>query len=232
MDTTPSPARTRVGPVLAGGSAGGGEDGKRASIPPCGTEAPVCHRRGRRRLAHAGAGRQHRRRACRGGRGGWRSAGLECPFQVVSDLEVAFAAGTPAEDGVVFVSGTGAAAGAVHGARVVRHVDGYGWLLGDDGSGFWLGRQAVRACLTDIDGRGKPTVLTESVLRAFGVPPRGDPGTAVTCVKETVYRRPPVALAELAPLVTTAAGAGDEVAAAIVGRAVDLLISTAEAAVP
>jgi len=164
-------------------------------------------------------------------RGVWRSAGLECPFQVVSDLEVAFAAGTPAEDGVVLVSGTGAAAGAVHGARVVRHVDGYGWLLGDDGSGFWLGRQAVRACLTDIDGRGKPTVLTESVLRAFGVPPRGDPGTAVTCVKETVYRRPPVALAELAPLVTTAAGAGDEVAAAIVGRAVDLLISTAEAAV-
>jgi glucosamine kinase len=165
----------------------------------------------------------------------WRATGLCCPFQVVSDLEAAFAAGTPAEDGVVLVSGTGAAAATIRGARVVRFVDGNGWLLGDDGSGFWLGRESLRACLAHIDGRGRPTALTEAVLRFLEV---GSPAAVaadrravVRQLKEVVYSRPPVALAQLAPLVTTAALGGDGVAAEIVERGAALLISTAEAAV-
>ena len=165
----------------------------------------------------------------------WRATGLRCPFQVVSDLEAAFAAGTPAEDGVVLVSGTGAAAAAIRGARVVRFVDGNGWLLGDDGSGFWLGRESLRACLAHIDGRGRPTALTESVLRVLGVaspdPAPGDQRAIVRRLKEVVYSRPPVTLAQLAPLVTTAAVGGDRVAAESVERGAALLISTAEAAV-
>jgi N-acetylglucosamine kinase-like BadF-type ATPase len=165
----------------------------------------------------------------------WRATGLRCPFQVVSDLEAAFAAGTPAEDGVVLVSGTGAAAATIRGARVVRFVDGNGWLLGDDGSGFWLGRESLRACLADIDGRGRPTALTESVLRFLeaGSPAAvaADRRAVVRHLKEIVYSRPAVALAQLAPLVTTAALGGDGVAAEIVERGAALLISTAEAAV-
>jgi glucosamine kinase len=159
----------------------------------------------------------------------WRALGLGCPFQVVSDLEAAFAAGTPADDGIVLVAGTGAAAAEVRQGRVVRLVDGYGWLLGDDGSGFWLGRESLRACLAAIDGRGRPTVLMEPVLRALGVVDAPDDPTAVRRVKEAVYHRPPVALAELAPLVITAAAGGDEIAVGIVDRAAALLISTAEA---
>jgi N-acetylglucosamine kinase-like BadF-type ATPase len=161
-------------------------------------------------------------------RGCWRDLGLGCPFQVVSDLEAAFAAGTPAEDGIVLVSGTGAAAAEVRDARVVRHVDGHGWLLGDDGSGFWLGRESLRACLAHLDGRGRPTALTEPVLRALGVEPPSIHLTSARRAKEVVYHRPPVALAELAPLVLTAAAGGDEVATAIVDRAATLLLSTAE----
>jgi glucosamine kinase len=159
----------------------------------------------------------------------WFALGLACPFEVVSDLEAAFAAGTHAEDGVVLVAGTGAAAARVRGARVVRHVDGHGWLLGDDGSGFWLGRESLRACLAHLDGRGRPTRLTGPVLRVLGVAGGPDDPAAARRVKEAVYRRPPVALAELAPLVTTAAAGGDEVAARIVDRAAGLLLSTAEA---
>jgi glucosamine kinase len=158
----------------------------------------------------------------------WRELGLGCPFQVVSDLEAAFAAGTTAEDGIVLVAGTGAAAAEVRDTRVVRHVDGHGWLLGDDGSGFWLGREALRACLAHLDGRGGPTALTAPVLCALGVrPPTVDPAAARRA-KEVAYRRPPVALAELAPLAIAAAQGGDEVARAIVARAAALLLSTAE----
>ncbi|MFC9686140.1 hypothetical protein ACFTZL_41170, partial [Streptomyces sp. NPDC056948] len=62
-------------------------------------------------------------------------------------------------------------------------VDGDGWLLGDDGSGFWIGRAAVRAALRMADGRGAPTVLAELVGRELGVPgdvlPGGASGGAV-----------------------------------------------------
>jgi glucosamine kinase len=159
----------------------------------------------------------------------WRSLGLDCPFEVVSDLEAAFAAGTHAVDGIVLVAGTGAAAARVRQGRVVRIVDGHGWLLGDDGSGFWLGRETLRACLAHLDGRGRPTLLTGPVLRALGVVDAADDPSAARRIKEAVYHRPPVALAELAPLVTTAAAGGDEVAAGIVERAAALLIATAEA---
>jgi glucosamine kinase len=159
----------------------------------------------------------------------WCALRLDCPFQVVSDLEAAFAAGTPAEDGIVLVAGTGAAAARVRQTRVVRFVDGHGWLLGDDGSAFWLGRESLRACLAHIDGRGRPTGLTRSVLRALGLIDAPDDPAAARRIKEVVYRRPPVAVAELAPLVITAAAGGDEVAAGIVDRAARLLIATAEA---
>ncbi|HZD38976.1 MAG TPA: BadF/BadG/BcrA/BcrD ATPase family protein, partial [Actinomycetes bacterium] len=159
----------------------------------------------------------------------WHSLGLDCPFEVVSDLEAAFAAGTHLLDGIVLVAGTGAAAARVRQGRVVRVVDGHGWLLGDDGSGFWLGRESLRACLAHLDGRGRPTLLTAPVLRALGVSAPPDDPSAAKRIKEAVYRRPPVALAELAPLVTTAAASGDAVATAIVERAAALLISTAEA---
>lgn len=50
---------------------------------------------------------------------------------------------------------------------IVQRADGYGWLVGDEGSAVWLGREAVRAALAAYDGRGSPTLLTESVPRAL-----------------------------------------------------------------
>ena len=162
-----------------------------------------------------------------------RSVGLRCPLTLASDLEVAFAAGTTAEHGVVLVAGTGAVAGEVRAARLVRRVDGYGWLLGDEGSAFWLGREGVRACLAALDGRGAPTSLVEPVVRALGGDPPGSRvdarARAIAQVVERAYRQPPVALAELAPLVTAAAEAGDRVALEITRRGAGLLLAAVDA---
>ena len=95
----------------------------------------------------------------------WADAGLTCDPGYAPDLEVAFAAGTPEPDGSVLVAGTGATAGAVAGHRLTRTADGHGWLLGDDGSGFWLGREAVRATLRALDAGEPPGHLAGSVLR-------------------------------------------------------------------
>ncbi|MGI5458889.1 N-acetylglucosamine kinase [Streptomyces sp. CA-249302] len=98
---------------------------------------------------------------------------------ISSDIEAAFASapGAPA-DGLALVAGTGAVAMRIAGRRATTTVDGDGWLLGDDGSGFWIGREAVRAALRMADGRGGPTVLVETVGRGLGVPEGVLPGGA------------------------------------------------------
>ncbi|NEA97807.1 BadF/BadG/BcrA/BcrD ATPase family protein [Streptomyces sp. SID13726] len=90
---------------------------------------------------------------------------------VCSDIEAAFAAapGTPS-DGLALVAGTGAVAMRITGRHATTTVDGDGWLLGDEGSGFWIGRSAVRAALRMADGRGRPTVLAGWVGRTLGLP--------------------------------------------------------------
>jgi N-acetylglucosamine kinase-like BadF-type ATPase len=97
----------------------------------------------------------------------WADAGLRCDPGYATDLEVAFAAGTPGPDGSVLVAGTGATAGAVTDRRLTRTADGHGWLLGDDGPGFWLGREAVRAALRPRR-RGARGRLVGAVLRELG----------------------------------------------------------------
>ena len=144
--------------------------------------------------------------------------GLRRGCTLVSDTEIGFAAGTSADHGILVLAGTGAAVAEIRAGRLTRHVDGYGWLLGDDGSGFWLGREAVRAALAELDGRGAATALTGRVAAALGVEPAVDPLVAA------VYASPPVQLARLAPQVTAAAEGGDAVAAELLERAAGHLL--------
>jgi N-acetylglucosamine kinase-like BadF-type ATPase len=65
-------------------------------------------------------------------------------------------------DGVVVASGTGSIILAVGPAGVAR-VDGWGYLMGDAGSGFWVGRAALDAVMRAHDGRGPETALTAVV---------------------------------------------------------------------
>ncbi|MBL7257984.1 N-acetylglucosamine kinase [Paractinoplanes lichenicola] len=79
----------------------------------------------------------------------WRTLGLTCPMVVVGDAVTAFAAGSPAAAGVVLIAGTGAIAAEVRDETVVRTVDGNGWLLGDLGSGRWIGLAALRTTVRE-----------------------------------------------------------------------------------
>ena len=154
----------------------------------------------------------------------WTGAGLLGAPRFVPDLEVAFAGGTPAPDGSVLVAGTGAAAGSVTAHRLTRTADGHGWLLGDDGSGFWLGREAVRTTLQTLDAGTQPGPLVRSVLRELGA---DRPGVGQhDRVVQVVNSRPGVQLSALAPLVTAAFQAGDPQAESIVARAADALLAT------
>ena len=159
----------------------------------------------------------------------WSQSGIRCVPQVVGDLAIAFASATPRPDGTVVVSGTGAAAAMIRDHRIVRSADGHGWLLGDAGSGFWIGREAVRRTLARLDTGEPPTVLSERVLSETVGPDR--PGSNLELVRalvRAVNSRPPVKLAELARVVEESAGQGDEGAVEIIEQASMELIHTLE----
>lgn len=133
---------------------------------------------------------------------------------VASDLLAMFAAGVPEESGYVLVSGTGAAALRVENNTVAQAVDGLGWLLGDDGSGFWLGHRAVRAALAAISGHGPPTSVADLLRDELGRDGEGyyllrDRNAFLAAAVEKFYQVKPVELAAYAALVFRAAKVAD-----------------------
>lgn len=169
--------------------------------------------------------------------------GLGIPPGVVEvrgDVEIAFASapGAP-RDGLTLIAGTGAVAARLAERRVVALVDGHGWLLGDAGSGYWIGRRAVRAVLRVLDGRVPWTTLVPAVTghltgRPLDALPAGmsERRRASTAVVVAAQSRPPARLGLLCPLVVAAAGEGDRTAVRILEGAADRLTDTVRALGP
>jgi N-acetylglucosamine kinase-like BadF-type ATPase len=163
----------------------------------------------------------------------WRGAGLAGEVVTVTDIEVAYAAGSAAADGVLLLSGTGALAARFAGGVLVRRCDGYGWLLGDEGSAVWIGVRALRAVLAALDGRGEPTVLVGRACAHFGVA-AGHPDREATAqdLLAAGFAARPAALGGFAPAVSAAAEAGDPVAVRICAAASRRLLHTFDSVEP
>jgi N-acetylglucosamine kinase-like BadF-type ATPase len=87
-------------------------------------------------------------------------------FDVVPDLVAAWAGATGGAAGIVLAVGTGAVAyGRDLYGREAR-AGGWGHLFGDEGGGFWIGREVLRAVSRSLDGRGPATSLVEAVRQA------------------------------------------------------------------
>jgi len=120
------------------------------------------------------------------------------------DLLGMFHSGTAALDGYALIAGTGTVAARIRGGRLDRVVGGRGWLLGDAGGGFWIGHAVARAVVASLDGQGPDTALTDLMLEALGI--TGDPGNrserqeALRQLVSALYARPPISLADFAPL--------------------------------
>ncbi|HHW14605.1 MAG TPA: hypothetical protein GXX28_06695 [Firmicutes bacterium] len=90
-------------------------------------------------------------------------------YRLETDAAIALAGATAGEPGVVVIAGTSSLAfGVGPGGRKAR-AGGWGYLLGDEGSGYYIGRMAISAALKAHDWRGPKTQLTELLLKHFSL---------------------------------------------------------------
>ncbi len=142
---------------------------------------------------------------------------------IADDTVTAHAGALSGEWGVSLTVGTGVACLAVSEDDRAQVIDGDGYLLGDDGAAFWIGREGVRAVLRAHDGRGSATSMTTAAHEFFG-------GTAGLAVHIHSLPRPVNSIAAFAPAVLAAA-AEDGIASGIVAAAAESLAETVAAGV-
>ena len=137
---------------------------------------------------------------------------------VVNDVVGAWATATGGGPGVGAISGTGSNVFGVGEAGNGWRTGGWGHLLGDEGSGYWLGAESIRAALKDRDGSGPPTALAEAARAFFDCP-------TVEAVAALAYSKP-LTKAEISAFAVECARAaedGDPVAAGLFARGATLL---------
>lgn len=134
---------------------------------------------------------------------------------VVSDVTLALEAlGSPT--GAVLVAGTGSIAIGRGPDGTTERQGGYGWQMGDQGGGYWIGLEALRAVGLAYDGRGPATSLSSGISAAISAVDFRDVVAWSTIAS-------PREVAGLARPVMEAAATGDAVATAIVDRAAEWL---------
>lgn len=139
-------------------------------------------------------------------RRGLISAGLARRVVVCSDGEIALEGALMGGAGVLLVAGTGSIAwGRGEDGRVAR-CGGWGRIVGDEGSAYWLGREALRAVLRAADGRGEDTTLRSRVIGP------GRVVAAAEAISGWTARATKAQIAALARDVVEAAAEGDGVA--------------------
>jgi N-acetylglucosamine kinase-like BadF-type ATPase len=135
------------------------------------------------------------------------------------DCRIALAGGLSGRPGIVQIAGTGSACFGMNAAGEAWRAGGWGHLLADEGSSYWLGLAALQALVRAHDGRAAPGELTTQVRAHLGLADMND-------IMRRVYvgDMGPGAIAALAPLVVAAAQRGEPLAVHLLERAADELV--------
>jgi N-acetylglucosamine kinase len=151
-----------------------------------------------------------------------RRIGHRSRVLVVNDALIALVAGARDAPGIVIISGTGSIVYGRNANGEAARAGGWGHMIGDEGSGYWIGREALAAVMRASDGRGPATQLRDDVLAFFEI-------EDVSRLPRIVYDRdvPRKSVAALGPIIDRAAAQGDPVAVRILESAADELVAAA-----
>src|SRR6059058_753277 len=98
-----------------------------------------------------------------------RRIGYKARTVVVNDALIALVAGAGNAPGIVIIAGTGSIVYGRNARHEAARAGGWGHIIGDEGSGYWIGREALAAVMRAVDGRGPATALSGMVLEHFGI---------------------------------------------------------------
>ncbi len=139
------------------------------------------------------------------------------------DIRIALAGGLRGRPGIVIIAGTGSSCYGRNAEGEAWQAGGWGPLIADEGSGYWLGVQAMKAAMRAFDGRGEPTTLLERVQQHLALADIHD-------IMHRLYAQgiTRAEVAAMAPLVIEAARDNDPVAQAILHRGAEELTLCAQ----
>jgi N-acetylglucosamine kinase-like BadF-type ATPase len=139
---------------------------------------------------------------------------FNCRSTVVSDIELAYRANFSAGEGILLYAGTGSVSYAIDQSGQVHKIGGWGYLLGDEGAGYWIGKEAIRLALFQLES--KKTILEGSLShQVLNAMQANDWET----VKTFVYAKDRSEIAALSRIVDSAATSGDADAVSILNEA-------------
>ncbi|MDX8288706.1 BadF/BadG/BcrA/BcrD ATPase family protein [Metabacillus indicus] len=133
------------------------------------------------------------------------------PFTIFNDGVIAHAASLKGQEGILTISGTGSVSFGIKNG-VERMAGGWGHLLGDEGSGYWIAMQAFIK-MTDEEDRGFPySPLTEEILSVLGY-------NRASGIKKFIYKASKTDIAAFAPIIVKHAQLGDAFACSLLENA-------------
>jgi N-acetylglucosamine kinase-like BadF-type ATPase len=143
------------------------------------------------------------------------------PIRVVTDADAALEGAFEGGAGIIVIAGTGSISIGKDSEGNFARSGGYGYIFGDEGSGFWIGKRAVQTCL-EAHYKGDNTPFLEKICLKFEV-------KTINEVLNIIYshEHPAAKTAEIAPIVFEAADSGDEISKSIIkeaGEAIGLLV--------
>lgn len=133
------------------------------------------------------------------------------PVRIVSDARIALEGAFGGEPGVIVIAGTGSVVMGKRSTGKVLLVGGWGRVLGDEGSGYRIGLEAIRAVTRAFDSRSSAGSLRDDLRKHFGWETRQE-------IINAVYRQR-FDIASIAPVVLAAADRGDQIATEILRNA-------------
>lgn len=145
---------------------------------------------------------------------------------VENDGFAALLGATGGKPGILVIAGTGSIAFGLNQDQQTARAGGWGHRIGDEGSGYWIGKQALIAVVKAADGRGAKTQLADLILPYLGLQ-QADELINWTYGRQYAIEK----VGELSQLVGVAAEAGDEVAIAILRQAGEELYHAARAVI-
>jgi N-acetylglucosamine kinase-like BadF-type ATPase len=138
-------------------------------------------------------------------------------LQVISDAEAALEGAFKGKPGCILISGTGSIIYGKDQNGTIHRCGGFGKIIGDEGSGFMIGKKGLIAAAKEFDGRGEKSLITELLNDKYQIQ------SGQTLIN-AVYNNN-LDISSVAPIVLASAGNNDKVALRIIDEETEELLN-------